>query len=95
MSSIGWALGRRPVKLRPVEIIFLAVRILGYLGLVFLLLPPGIAAAFVVVQTLVFGLLLGGDSLPTHIGMPIVRVGCRSTSCAARCSCRATSAAAR
>jgi len=33
-SSIGRALGRRPVKHRPVEITFLAVRILRYLGLV-------------------------------------------------------------
>ena len=74
-SSIGRALGRRPVKHRPVEIIFLAVRILGYLGLVFLLLPPGIAAAFVGVQTLVFGLLLGGAFAPNHIGMPIVPRG--------------------
>jgi hypothetical protein len=69
-------LGRRPVKHRPVEIIFLAVRILGYLGLVLLLLPPGIPAAFIGVQTLVFGLLLGGAfAPPNHIGMPIVPRG--------------------
>jgi fatty acid desaturase len=74
-SSIGRALGRRPVKHRSVEIIFLAVRILGYLGLVFLLLPPGIAAAFVGVQVLVFGLLLGGAFAPNHIGMPIMAHG--------------------
>jgi fatty acid desaturase len=66
--SIGPATGEH----RPVEIIFLAVRILGYLGLVFLLLPPGIAAAFVGVPALVFGLLLGGSFAPNHIGMPIM-----------------------
>ena len=75
LSSIGRVLGRRPVKHRPVEIIFLAVRILGYLGLVFLLLPPGIAAAFVGVQVIVFGLLLGGAFAPNHIGMPIMAHG--------------------
>jgi hypothetical protein len=77
-SSISRALGRQPVKHRPVEIIFLAVRILGYLGLVFLLLSPGIAAAFVGVQVLVFGLLLGGAFAPNHIGMPITPRGMSS-----------------
>jgi len=74
-SSIRRVLGRRPIKHRPVEITFLAVRILGYLGLIFLLLPPGMAAAFVGVQVVVFGLLLGGAFAPNHIGMPIVPRG--------------------
>ena len=74
-SSVGRVFARRPVKHRPVEITFLAVRILGYLALVFLLLPPGVAAAFVGVQVLVFGFLLGGAFAPNHIAMPIVPRG--------------------
>jgi fatty acid desaturase len=75
VSSIARVLGRRPVKHRSVEIAFLAVRILGYVGLIFLLLPPGIAAAFLGVQLVVFGLLLGGAFAPNHVGMPIVPRG--------------------
>lgn len=75
VTSIRRVLGRQPMKHRPVEIAFLAARLLGYLALVFLLLPPGIAAAFVGVQVVVFGLLLGGAFAPNHIGMPIVARG--------------------
>ena len=63
------------MKHRAVEITFLAVRIFGYLALVFILLPPGVAAAFVGVQVLVFGFLLGGAFAPNHIGMPVVPRG--------------------
>ena len=71
-SSIRQVLGRGPVKHRWVEIAFLSVRLFGYLAAVFLLLPPGMAAAFVGVQVAVFGLLLGGAFAPNHVGMPIV-----------------------
>ena len=37
-----------------------------------MLLPPGLAAAFFVVQYAVFGLCLGGSFAPSHKGMPIV-----------------------
>jgi len=74
-SSLARVIGRRPVKHRTVEIVFLTVRLGGYLTLVFLLLPPGLAAAFVGVQVAVFGLLLGGAFAPNHIGMPIVPRG--------------------
>lgn len=72
VSSVQFALGRGPVKQRAVEIIFLAVRLLGFPALVFSLLPPGMAVAFVGVQVGVFGFLLGGAFAPNHIGMPIV-----------------------
>jgi fatty acid desaturase len=38
----------------------------------FVLLPPGKAAAFFGVQMAVFGLCLGGSFAPSHKGMPIV-----------------------
>lgn len=75
VSSVTRVLSRQPMKHRAVEITFLAVRIFGYLALVFLLLPPGVAAAFVGVQVLVFGFLLGGAFAPNHIGMPVVPRG--------------------
>jgi fatty acid desaturase len=74
-SSVRRVLARRPVKHRAVEITFLTVRLVGYLAAVFLLLSPGMAAAFIAVQVLVFGLLLGGAFAPNHIGMPIVPRG--------------------
>lgn len=75
VSSVSRVLAQRPLKHRAVEISFLAVRIFGYLAVVFLLLPPGVAAAFVGVQVAVFGLLLGGAFAPNHVGMPIVPRG--------------------
>jgi fatty acid desaturase len=64
--------GRRSVKQRPVELAFITIRLMGYVALVFWLLPPGIAAAFIGVQLAVFGFLLGGAFAPNHIGMPVV-----------------------
>lgn len=75
VSSVTRVLRRQPLKNRPVEITFLAVRLLGFLALVFLIFPPGLAAAFVGVQVVVFGFLLGGAFAPNHIGMPIVPRG--------------------
>ena len=72
VQSVRTVLGRAPVRLRAVEATFLAVRLGGYLAVVFLLLPPGKAAAFVGVQLAVFGVLLGGAFAPNHIGRPIV-----------------------
>lgn len=59
-------------KRRWLELSFISARIVGYLVFVFLLLPPGMAAAFVGVQVGLFGLLLGGAFAPNHIGMPTV-----------------------
>ena len=40
--------------------------------MLFVVLPPGKAAAFLGVQMGLFGLLLGGAFAPNHTGMPIV-----------------------
>jgi fatty acid desaturase len=66
-----------PMRRRVVEAALLGVRLGGYLAVLFLLLPPGRAAAFVGVQFAVFGILLGGAFAPNHIGMPIVAAGAR------------------
>ncbi|GAB3388469.1 acyl-CoA desaturase [Humibacter soli] len=71
-SSVRRVFSREPIARRPVEISFLAVRTLGYLGVVFFVLPPGKAAAFLGLQLAVFGLYMGMSFAPNHKGMPLV-----------------------
>jgi fatty acid desaturase len=61
-----------PVKGRWIELIMLAARFLIYFGLIFWLLPFGMAWAFIGVQLAVFGLYMGATFAPNHKGMPIV-----------------------
>jgi fatty acid desaturase len=77
VQSARTLLGRTPVRLRAVEATFLTVRLGGYLAVLFLLLPPGKAVAFVAVQLSLFGVLLGGAFAPNHIGMPLVPADAR------------------
>ena len=63
---------RAPLRRRWVDLTFVTARLGGYLAVLFLLLPPGKAAAFLGVQLAVFGLLMGGSFSPNHVGMPIV-----------------------
>jgi len=72
VSGVKTIFGRGPVKRRPVEIVFITVRLGGYLALVFWLLPPFMALAFLAVQLAVFGLYMGAVFAPNHKGMPIV-----------------------
>jgi fatty acid desaturase len=64
--------GRGKVDRRPLEITLLAVRILGYLGVIFYFLPLGMAFAFIGVQLAVFGIYMGASFAPNHVGMPIL-----------------------
>jgi len=77
VQSVRTVLSKAPVRLRAVEATFLATRLIGYLVAMFLLLPPGKAAAFIAVQLMTFGVLLGGAFAPNHIGMPVVPAGTR------------------
>ena len=72
VSGVKTIFGREPVKRRPVEIVFVTVRLGGYLALVFWLLPPLMALAFLGVQLAVFGLYMGAVFAPNHKGMPLV-----------------------
>jgi fatty acid desaturase len=72
VSSIRRVFGRRQIERRWVELSFLTIRIVGYVTALFVLLPPGKAAAFLGVQLAVFGFYLGAAFAPNHIGMPIV-----------------------
>ena len=71
-SSVRRLLQRDRVDRRWVELVFLAVRLGGYLILVFLVLSPGIAFAFLGVQLGLFGFYMGASFAPNHIGMPLV-----------------------
>ncbi|HWL78295.1 acyl-CoA desaturase [Microbacterium sp.] len=71
-SSVRRVVARERVERRWVEIAFLAVRLGGYVALVFLVLSPGIAAAFLGVQLGVFGVYMGMSFAPNHKGMPLV-----------------------
>jgi len=72
VSGVKTILGRGPVKRRPVEIVFVTLRLGGYLALVFGTLPAGMALAFLGVQLGLFGLYMGAVFAPNHKGMPIV-----------------------
>ena len=71
-SSVRRVLSREHIDRRWVEILFLVVRLGGYLTLVFVVLSPGIAFAFLGVQLGVFGFYMGIAFAPNHKGMPLV-----------------------
>ena len=71
-SGVRRVVARGRLERRWVEIGFLGVRLGGYTALVFLVLSPGIAAVFLVVQLGLFGLYMGMSFAPNHKGMPIV-----------------------
>jgi fatty acid desaturase len=71
-SSVRRVFSRQHIDRRWVEIVFLLVRLGGYLTLVFLVLSPGIAFAFLGVQLGLFGFYMGVAFAPNHKGMPLV-----------------------
>ncbi len=71
-QSLLTLLGKGPVKRRRVELAFLGVRWAVYLAVLFWLLSPGIAGAFLGVQLAVFGVYMGCTFAPSHKGMPVL-----------------------
>jgi fatty acid desaturase len=68
-----WALiSTRPNRERLLELVLVVARLAALPVLVFAVLPPGLAAAFLAVQLAVFGLYLGGSFVPNHVGMPVL-----------------------
>lgn len=68
-----WALvSTRPDRGRMIELALVVARLTALPLLVFAVLPPGLAAAFLAVQLAVFGLYLGGSFVPNHVGMPVL-----------------------
>jgi fatty acid desaturase len=66
------ALAKRSARNRLAESALLAAHVIGYLAIVFLVLPPVKALVFIVVQQGLFGLYLGLSFAPNHKGMPIL-----------------------
>ncbi|MCS5734480.1 fatty acid desaturase family protein [Herbiconiux daphne] len=71
-SGVHRVLGREPLKRRGIEIAFLVIRIGGFTALAFVVLSPGVAAAFLGVQLGLFGFYMGASFAPNHKGMPLV-----------------------
>lgn len=71
-SSVRRVMSGGHLKRRWVEIVFIAVRLIGFPALVFLVLSPGIAIVFLAVQLGVFGFYMGVAFAPNHKGMPVV-----------------------
>ena len=72
LDSVRGLLSSQPVKGRWLELGLLVLRFGGYLTIVFVFLPLGLAFAFVGVQLAVFGLYMGAAFAPNHVGMPIL-----------------------
>ena len=71
-ATVKAILSRGRIRFRWVEILLVGIRLLGLPLLLFLVLPFWLAVMFILVQTLVFGFLLGGAFAASHIGMPVV-----------------------
>jgi fatty acid desaturase len=71
-ASVG-ALSSRPRRHRWTEAALLAAHFAGYLTVVFLVLSPVKAVAFILVQQGLFGMYLGASFAPNHKGMLILR----------------------
>lgn len=70
--SVRHLLSSHPVRGRWQELGMLAVRFSAVLVPVFLMLPLGMAFAFMGVQLAVFGVYMGASFAPNHKGMPII-----------------------
>jgi fatty acid desaturase len=66
------SLAGRSTRNRLVEAALLATHMIGYLAIVFLVLPPLKAVVFIVVNQGLFGLYLGASFAPNHKGMPLL-----------------------
>ena len=77
LSGLRTLVHRRDLPHRRLEIVIVVVRMSAYVAVLFTVLPPGKASAFLAVQLGLFGLLLGGAFAPNHKGMPIVPRGAK------------------
>jgi fatty acid desaturase len=67
------ALSSRTRQHRAAEAALLAIHIAAYLAVVFLVMSPVKAVAFILVQQGLFGVYLGASFAPNHKGMPVLR----------------------
>lgn len=77
VTSIRSLLARGPVERRRTELVAIGLRLSIYVSIVFLMLPVGMAFAFLGVQLAVFGVYMGASFAPNHKGMPLLPAGSR------------------
>lgn len=77
VTSIRSLLSRGPVERRTAELVAIGLRLSTYITIVFLMLPLGMAFAFLGVQFAVFGVYMGASFAPNHKGMPLLPTGSR------------------
>lgn len=70
--SLTHLFGKKPVKGRWIELGIIATRFAVLLVPLFLLLPLGMAFAFLGVMFAVFGVYMGASFAPNHKGMPVI-----------------------
>ena len=64
--------GRGEIRGRWLELGLIAGRFAALIGLIFWMLPPGMAMSFLAVQLAVFGVYMGASFAPNHKGMPVI-----------------------
>ncbi|MBO1738019.1 acyl-CoA desaturase [Leifsonia sp. TF02-11] len=77
VTSIRSLLAPGAVDNRARELVAIGLRLSVYLTIVFLMLPVGMAFAFLGVQLAVFGVYMGASFAPNHKGMPQLPAGAR------------------
>jgi fatty acid desaturase len=77
VTSFRSLLSKGPVDGRAKELTAIAIRLSVYIAIIFLVLSPGMAFAFLGVQLAVFGVYMGASFAPNHKGMPILPAGSR------------------
>jgi fatty acid desaturase len=75
LSAVKAIFGKEKLQHRTSEAVLISVRLLGFAGLVFLLLGPGVGAVFMLVQLTSFGIYMGGTFALNHIGMRVIERG--------------------
>jgi fatty acid desaturase len=70
VASVGALMSRGPRRYRVIEVVLFSLHVIGYLAVVFVVLSPAKAVAFVAIHQAVFGLYMGCSFAPNHKGMP-------------------------
>lgn len=70
--SVKHLLSRGPIKGRGIELALIGARFAVIFAAVFLVLPLGMAFAFLGVMFAVFGVYMGASFAPNHKGMPVI-----------------------
>jgi fatty acid desaturase len=71
VTSVRGLASNTRIPARRLESVLLALHVVGYLALLFTLLPPLLAVGFVVVHQALFGIYLGSIFAPNHKGMEV------------------------